>query len=265
MESVKRKISQITGFNRVEITNRGNQAIFASLEIARNINSKKYILIPDSGGWISFKNYPKYFNFVAKEIRTDDGIIDLIDLKRNLRDASALLITSFAGYFAEQDMKNIYELCSKNNVLVIEDASGSIGDDILCNSKNADIIVGSFGKYKPVNVGYGGFIATYDEYLEKARVSLTLSNPHPNSENEIMNKLNDNRVKSMINFANKVKNDLVGERFKLIHGDKRGINVMCEYNPFLLEYCSEKGYYYIVCPNYNRLNRKAISIELKRL
>ncbi len=222
-------------------------------------------MIPDQGGCSAFKNYPKYFGFLTKKIKTDDGIIDLIELKKNIRESSALIVPSFAGYFAEQSMKEIYEICSKNGVLVIEDASGAVGDDILCRSRNTDIIVGSFGNYKPVDIGYGGFLATYTDFLKDSKTSLSLFKVHPNSENEILSKLNENKLRKMLNLAEHVKQDLKNERFKIIHEFKRGINVACEYNPFLLEYCSEKSYPYLVCPNYNRIERKAVSIELKRI
>lgn len=265
MEYARKKISQITGFGGVEITNRGNQSIFSALEIVNQINNKKQILIPDQGGWISFKLYPKYFGFSVKELKTEDGIINTEELYRNIKDSSALLLTSFAGYFAEQNISEIYEICNKNNVLLIEDATGAIGDDFLCRHNHADIIVGSFSNYNPVDVGYGGFIATSQDLLKNARFALSLSNPHPNAENEILNKLNSNKLKKMLNFSDFVKEELKSSGFRVIHGDKRGINVMCEYNPFLLDYCEEKEYPYMICPNYNRLNRKAISIELKRL
>ena len=40
----------------------------------------------------------------------------------------ALFITSFAGYMAEQPLKDIYKVCDDMGVVMVEDASGGIGD-----------------------------------------------------------------------------------------------------------------------------------------
>lgn len=263
MESVKRKLKQLTNHEAIEITNRGNSAIFAALNIAKKANNKKYLLIPDQGGWFTYRIYPQIFGFVPKELKTNDGIIITDELKKYIRDASALLVPSFAGYFAEQNMHELSEICTKHGCLLIEDASGAIGDSKLCDGRYSDIIVGSFGKWKPVNVGYGGFISTNQELMKHAEMALSLIKVHPNSENEILNKLNDNRLPKMISIAQSIKNNMSGAN--VIHPTKRGINIMTEYSPFVIDYCKEKGYPHLVCPNYIRLNRRAISIELKRM
>ncbi|MBU0930097.1 MAG: DegT/DnrJ/EryC1/StrS family aminotransferase [Nanoarchaeota archaeon] len=262
MDSVKRKLKQITNHESIEITNRGNSAIFAALNIAKKVNNKKYILIPDQGGWFTYRIYPQIFGFVPKELKTNDGLIITDELKKYIRDASALLVPSFAGYFAEQNIHELSEICTKHNCLLIEDASGAIGDQKLCDGRYSDIIVASFGKWKPVNVGYGGFISCNAELMKKAELALSLIKVHPNSENEILAKLNENRLPKMISIAQAVKKHMSGA--DLIHENKRGINVMTEYSPFVVDYCKERGYPYLLCPNYIRLNRKAISIELKR-
>lgn len=263
MEFIKRKLRQITNHEAVQITDRGNSAIFTALSIAKKVNNKKYVLIPDQGGWYTYRLYPQMFGFVAKELKTDDGLIITEELKKYIRDASALLVPSFAGYFAEQNMRELSEICSKYNCLLIEDASGSVGDAKLCDGRYSDIIVASFGKWKPVNVGYGGFISCNEELMKNAELALSLIKVHPNSENEMLSKLNENRLQKMMIITQNIKKSLFD--IKLVHPEKRGINIMAEYSPFLIDYCKEKGYPYLMCPNYIRLNRKAISIELKRL
>src|SRR3989344_6022066 len=142
-QKVIRKLKEFTQHQSVRLTNRGNSAIFAAICIAKKVNQKPLILIPDQGGWISFKTYPKLLNFEVKTVPTDFGIINLDELSLQAKNASALLITSFAGYFAEQPLKEISEVCKKNSCLLIEDATGSIGDSVLCNGNYSDIIVGS--------------------------------------------------------------------------------------------------------------------------
>ena len=75
-------LKKTTNMKYVELTSRGNTAIFAALYCARKINPNKKILIPDQGGWFTYKKYPKYLEFDVENVKTDYGIIDLKDLKK---------------------------------------------------------------------------------------------------------------------------------------------------------------------------------------
>jgi len=262
-QKVIEKLKQITKHQAVKLIDRGNSAIFIALSIAKKINPKPYILIPDQGGWISFKTYPKLLGFEIKELKTDKGVIDLDILKEEVKTGSALLITSFAGYFAEQPLKKISKICHKNNCLLIEDASGAVCDEELCNGKFSDIIVASFGRWKPVNLNYGGFISVKSkDHFDKVKQAFSLTKIHPNIYKELLPKLNNRRLKYLLKLAEKVKEDL--KNFKIFHKDKRGINVVTEYNQKIIDYCNKNNYEYLICPKDIRINEKAISIELKR-
>ena len=257
------KLKTFTKHNSVQLTSRGNSAIFIAFGIIKKTFPEATILIPDQGGWVSFKTYPKLLGMETTEVETKDGIIDLEDLKEKSKTASAFIFTSFAGYFVEQPLKEISRICHDNNCLVIEDASGAITDDELCNGNYSDMIVGSFGSDKPVNVGYGGFISVKDgNYFEKVRDILSLFKVHPSFYSAMLSKLEPRRLKYMVDFAEDVKKEL--HAFEIFHKDKRGINVLTENNPMVIKYCQERGYDYIICPNYSRLNKPAISVELKR-
>ncbi len=86
---------------------------------------------------------------------------------------------------------------------------------------------------------------------------------HPIFYDDIYNELKDKKLKLIMNLAEKVKKDL--KTYDVIHRDKKGLNVVVKFNPRVIEYCSKKNYPYMLCPNYIRVNEKAISIELKRL
>src|SRR3989344_5833669 len=207
-EHVLEKLKELSRHNNVKLVNCGNAAIFAAIYIAKKINAKPYILIPDQGGWISFNTYPKILGFETIEIRTDRGIIDLKHLEENAPKGAAFLVTSFAGYYAEQPMKHIAEICKKHGCLLVEDASGAIGDSMLCNGTISDIVIGSFGKWKPVNYKEGGFIAVSDsKYFEKTREMYSLLRYKPDFD-RLLKKLE--AVKDRLNFffetAEKVKN-----------------------------------------------------------
>lgn len=263
-QKVIRKLKEFTQHQHINLTNRGNSAIFAAIYIAKKVNPKPLILIPDQGGWISFKTYPKLLNFEVKAVPTDYGIINLDELSLQAKNASALLITSFAGYFAEQPLKEISEVCKKNSCLLIEDATGSIGDSVLCNGNYSDIIVGSFDKYKPVDLGYGGFISLNNEsWFDQGKTAMSLTKAHSRIYKELLPLLNRRNLNNALERAEKVKEEL--KDFDIIHRNKRGINVVAKYNNDVIKYCEKKKYKYLLCPKYIRVNTNAISIELKNV
>jgi len=263
-EKVLEKLRDFTKHKHVRITDRGNSAIFVALAMAKKINPKPFLLIPDQGGWISFRTYPKLLEFDIKEIKTDRGILNLKTLEEGTKNASALIMTSFAGYFADQPLKKISEICKKNDCLLIEDASGSLGDKTLCDGNLSDIIIGGFGRWKPVNLGYGGFISVRNkEFFEKAKEPFSLFKVHSSIYGDLLPLLNTKRLDALLKLQKKVKKELKG--IEIFHEDKRGLNVVTEYTDKVLKYCKEKDYQHVLCPTYIRVNEKAISIELKRL
>ena len=78
---VLEKLREFTKHNNILITNRGNQSILLALHLVKKNTDKNTILIPNQGGWLTFKTYPKILGFNIKEVKTDSGIIDLKDLK----------------------------------------------------------------------------------------------------------------------------------------------------------------------------------------
>jgi len=266
-------ISKYTKHKDVKLVQRGNAAIFCALVIAKKFSNRKTMIIPDQGGWISFNTYPGILGFETKIVKTDRGLIDLEDLDNRSRSAAAFLVTSFAGYIAEQDMKKISEVCRKNNCLLIEDASGAIGDDVLCDGNFSDIIVGSFGEWKPVNVGYGGFISVAKkEYFDKSKEIFSTTNHYPKYD-VLFEKLKcaKERIDSMVKRAEEVKKEISKEYPKLdvMHKSSRGLNVAVafrddEEKKIIEGYCDEKGFDWLECPDYKRVNENAVIVELKR-
>lgn len=261
-------LKKYTKHEQVRFTSRGNKAIFAAFKCAKKLNPGKYILVPDQGGWFTFLNYPKKLGFEVKSVKTNYGIIDLDDLKNKLKDASALIYTNPAGYFAEQPLKKIYDVCKKK-CLVILDVSGSIGNTK--DGSNADIMLGSFGRWKPVNIEYGGFISFKDEknYIQSKEILNELY--FDNTKLEISyGKLKNikNRYSFFHRINKKIKKDL--KDFNILHKDKEGINVVVAFSDEkekekLICYCEKNKYEFTLCPRYIRVNEKAISIEVKRM
>jgi len=263
-------LKKYTKHEHIELTSRGNTAIFAALYCARKINPKKIILTVDQGGWLSYLKYPKRLEFKVELVKTDYGIVDLKDINKKLADKNccAFLYANPAGYFAGQPIKDIYEICKKNDCLVILDVTGSIGSE-LCNGKFADFTVGSFGKWKPINLGYGGFLSARQKrhfsklkeidditFNEKYLPSLYKKLKSVKEKYKLFNKLNK-----------KIKKDL--KEFKILHNEKRGINVIIKFDTEkeknkIIDYCIKNKHQFTICPRYIRVNEKAISIEVKR-
>ena len=260
------RMKKICKHDGVHFTDRGNSAIFMALSIAKKENNKPKILIPEQGGWYSYKKYPKYFGLEVVEVKTDYGVIDLKDLKKKLKkgDVCCFIFTSFAGYFAEQPLRKIKTICKKKNCLVIEDASGAIGDGKLCNGKWADMTLGSFGRWKPVCCGYGGWISVREKkWFDSAREVMSMTKVHERFYKDIMKFIRKNKFKKLLKLSSIIKEDL--KDFEILHKEKRGVNVVANFDPKIIEYCKEREFPYILCPNYIRVNERAISIELKRL
>jgi dTDP-4-amino-4,6-dideoxygalactose transaminase len=249
------------------MTSSGNNSIFIALSAVEGD-----IIIPDQGGWHGFKQIAKHLDKNIITLKTDLGLIDtnhLDDLE--IRESSALIFTSFAGYAAEQDVKSICRYCKDNNILTIEDASAGIGDKENRLGKNSDIILASTGSPKMINVGSGGFISTNDEEVFKKtalpqKLSKTSQMVCSGIDNEL-NRVKDN-LEVSLNATDYVKKHIPDS----IHARKRGLNVIIP-NENAKSICwelkkslvTDKSGFITTCPNYNRVKQKAICVEIKNL
>lgn len=262
MQGVVQELKRLTEKKYIKLTESGNHAIFLCLNLAKRLG-KKTVLIQDQGGWLSYKHYAKKTKLKIVEVKTDHGIVDLDDLKSKINKDVIFLVNSLAGYIAEQPMKEIEKICK--NTLLINDACGSIGTEI---AKIGDLVFGSFGMWKPVTIGRGGFIATnekkYFDFFEKEfKTRLRLN------YEELYEKLKNlqKRLEFFNKIREKIKNDL--KDLEIVHRDKKGINVVVKYRDDkekqkIIKYCKDNKLEFTFCPRYIRVYEKAISIEVKR-
>ncbi|NQV09410.1 hypothetical protein HQ529_06170 [Candidatus Woesearchaeota archaeon] len=240
-------LKQLTGKKYVVITKRGNRSIKLSLRKAKELG-KKELLIQDQGGWITYRQFGEELGFNITELKTNHGLIE------NVPKADILIVNSMTGYFAMQDMEKL----SKEDIFLINDASGSIGTE---QAKFGDIILGSFGRWKPINLESGGFIAMDNkEYLpedENVELDYTI----------LYNKLKGlgERLEMFNELNKKIKNEL--KEFEIIDGE--GINVVVKFKNDeeknkIINYCERNKYEYVLCPKEIRVLEYAISIEVKR-
>lgn len=256
------KLKELTGKSRIILTRRGNKALKFTLKALR---AQKKVLMQDQGGWITYPQYAEEFKFELVRLKTDYGLVDIEDLKEKIDCDCVLLINSMPGYFVFEDMKTISEIAKDANAMLINDVSGSIGSG---NAKFGDIIFGSFGKWKPVDVGYGGFIAT-DEEIYKCVLMEMPSVFEEKFVQKLLEKLEgmEPRIKKMQALAAKIKSDL--KDFEIIHPEQKGFNVVVKFKDEkekekILKYCEKEGLEFTECPRYIRVNEKAICIEAKR-
>ena len=281
------KLANITNHHYAKLVSSGNSAILSAMN---SIDGS--IIIPDQGAWNGFKQIANFLNKDLITVKTNKGLIDLDNLNESIisssennlidlddeNNKSALFLTSFAAYTAEQDLKEICDFAHKNNILVVEDASGAIGDyeNRLANGDYSDIIIGSTGSPKIVNVEDGGFITTNDDKLfEKSKLLLKTNKASNITACGIYNELDlaKDNLKKTVDACLYLK-EAIEEKtsFNVFHKDKRGINVIIETeDPKSLSYKLRQEFVLdshgmiTKCPNYNRLKEKAVALEIKNL
>jgi len=253
------ELKKLSGKKFVKLTESGDHAILSILKFAKSLG-KERVILQDQGGWLTYRDYAKKAGLQFVEMKTDYGVIILDELKKHLDEKSVLLVNSLSGYIAEQPMQEIYDLCTEK-VLVVNDISGSIGTEL---AKIGDIVLCSFGKDKPINCHYGGFIG-YDneawsfegEFDEKQRGELER---HVGMLAE--------RRKKLLSIAEKIKKTL--SEHDIIHPNRNGLNVAIKYKDELekkrlTDYADSLGVPYALCPRYIRVNAQAVCFEVKRL
>lgn len=253
------KLQGLTGKKNIKLVESGDHAILYVLKFAKSLGKEK-VLIQDQGGWLTYRDYPKKAKLEIIELKTDYGILDLDDLRKKANEKSVLLVNSLTGYFAEQPMKEIETVCAEKNCLLINDVSGTIGTE---TARIGDIILGSFGIDKPINLHYGGFIASDEDHLFEGNFD--------SSKIDVLNEELDNlfmRLMKWEEITMKIKHDL--KEFELIHEGKRGINVVVKFSndvekEKIIKYCEENKLPYTVCPRYIRVNEAAVCIEVKKI
>ncbi len=263
-------IKKVTGHDHARAVCSGNAAIMAAM-----YNLKGPVMIPDQGGWSGFIKIAEFYGLELTYVPTIMGILDLkiLEDQIKLKKPKSLFITSFAGYMAEQPVKDIYDICEDHGVVLVEDASGSVGDPTkkLACGDHTHIIVASTGSPKIVNVGNGGFISTNDSDLFNHNQYLlkTLKSGSVTCAGMV-----EEIKRSPKNLTKTIKAcDFLKKRIKtVLHSEKRGINItvpMSETKSKAKELRQiikvNGGGMITTCPRYDRIKQPAICLEIKNL
>ena len=277
LREVESKIISKTKHLHGKVVNSGNAAILVAMNAI-----KGPIIIPDQGAWHGFKQIANFLNKEIIMLKTDLGLIsienldDLLTENKNFKsndNEPAVFLTSFAAYSAEQPIAEIANWCRRNEVLLVEDASGGITDPEkkLANGIYSDIIVCSTNSPKVVNVGDGGFITTNrKDIFEKSRLLLNICKSNNITNKGIFTELDfsENNLKNTLEATDYIKNNLDN----VIHQDKRGTNViLATRNPqnlaknLRISFDVEGKSMITLCPNYDRVKQRGVAIEIKNL
>ncbi len=254
----------LTDKKHVWFTSRCNESIKAAMKIVANIG-RHIVLYQEEGGWLTYEKYIKQAGLEPIKMVTNDGLIYERELEQYDYDI-ALLLNSMPGYAANHDMNTVYSYCIKNDAFLVNDVSGSIGSK---NAKIGDIIVGSFNKAKPIDLGRGGFIATNELHLFKQAKELLGEEPDMDYETLSYKLKNlEKRRAFLIARARKIKKDLIAH--KIVHPKHNGFNVIVRFDSpkeknEIIAYCKTNHLEYTQCPREIRILDDAISIEVKRL
>ncbi|MFT4326128.1 MAG: DegT/DnrJ/EryC1/StrS family aminotransferase [Candidatus Woesearchaeota archaeon] len=257
----KKELSNLTGINFITLTPRCNAAIKLALRVAQNLE-KKHCYILDQGGWMTYEPFAKKQGFTMHTIKTKTSVLNLKEL--HFEKDSILIMHSLSAYCNPQPMKEIYEVCKQQDCLLINDCSGSITDPDLLYG---DIFVGSFGKWKPINNGKGGFIGTKDKHLDKE----IMFEEFDVSSEQLLEKITHakNRV-AKNNEKSLAIMDVLQEKFpniKIYNPNilkNQNLVVLCSYSEEIAEFCTEQEWPIEICPRDIRITIPAISIETKR-
>jgi hypothetical protein len=273
MLNAEESIKKFTKHEQVKIVNSGSSAILA---VMSTFNDS--IMIPDQGGWVGFKKMAEFCGLNINYLPTEFGLIQVDVLEDFIEkfNPESLFITSFAGYMAEQPLKDIYKICEDMGVIMVEDASGGIGDvtGLLGNGEHAHVILASTGSPKTVNVGNGGFISTNNtNIIKSAKNILSSLKADPITCAGIASEIENAPyiISKTMETCRFLKSEINDFR-EVLHVNKQGLNVgVLDKSPKKLGYLLRKGLnvhggsIITVCPNYNRIKLNAVCIEIKNL
>jgi hypothetical protein len=266
MEKCSEKITAYAKKKHVVITERGNAAIYAALVLAKEKGCTT-LLIPDQGGWLTFGKLGKKVGFEVLELKTNDALLTDASFS-DIPDNSVLLFTTFAGYFAQQDLSMIKNVCDEKSIFIIEDCSAALRTAF---EPIGDILVCSFGKWKLINNYHGGCVCFDDDsfvsVLEDVKDEIKPKNLDYSKLLENLIKA-DERYMFLVGMCGHVKHDL--SQYAIVHKNRESLVVVISEEEDkkideIKNYCSSKSYEFTLLPREIRLKQKGISIEVKRL
>lgn len=257
---LRNKLQELTSKSNITLTARCNDAIKIALKDAKS-KGKTSVIMFTIGQWIAYDKIAEEIGLNIVKIENPDCAINIELLREHLNSESVLLLHSLSAYYYPQPIKEIYSLCQSKGALFINDCCASIGWPFLLQG---DYLVCSFGRWKPLTVGKGGFLATNFE-IQNENIELP--------EDEIVEKINQlpQRVEKLNDKCLAVIADLLLDNLHPLNNTQDfNLVVVCPFDSDeekekILNICEVQQVEYKECPFDIRSERQAISIEVKRL
>ncbi len=270
VERAEEAVCRLTGHRYAGVVATGSSATLAALSAVEG-----KVMLPDQGGWRGFERYARLLGREVCSVETDLGVIqpEALECALEKEEPAALIVTSFAGYIAEQQLREIHELCRGHGVLLIEDASSALGDRRLGKAENADVVICSTGDPKVVNLSSGGFLATSDtEFFERATPVLRACRLSGVVAAAMVEELTlaPEVVERLLRFASLVKARLPD----VVHRKRRGVcvGVLHPEPGKVALLAKQRGLrtdlgrsLLTLCPNRDRFLKHGFCVELKKL
>jgi hypothetical protein len=226
------------------------------------------LIIQEEGGWYTYEKSAQKLGMDVLSAPMFKGV--LIKDKFPFKDNSLIILNTNPGYAFIEPL-SFYDDFKKLNTIIVNDIVSSIGDDI---SLKGDILIGSFGKNKPLTISSGGAFVACDN-LEMHKELLTLKESfYPESGkdvsfNELIFALDNvnNKKKRWSDYSTKIKVLLLQNGFDVMNLND-SINIFVKTSnderENLINFCVEHNLEYVLCPKYIRTMQEAVSIEIKK-
>ena len=260
MNNLQTKINEMTSKSNIILTNRCNDAIKLALTDAK-VKGKRRVIMFSVGGWITYDQFAEELGFEIVKIENPDCKINIDVLNEHVDSDSVIIMHSLSAYYYPQPMAEIQDICKKAKALLINDCCGSIGFSELLVG---DYLVCSFGRWKPINYGKGGFLAS-DTEIDCESVELP--------EEDILSKFEglDSRIVKLNDKSLAIITDLIVAGLKPLNKtEDKNLVVVVPYSnekekSAIISICEAQQVEYKECPFAIRSERDAISIEVKRV
>jgi dTDP-4-amino-4,6-dideoxygalactose transaminase len=168
VQKFEKKLSQFCKTKYVSLISNGTAALHAAC-YAAGINKGDEVIV-SSITFAASANAVLYCGGIPvfADIYNDNWNIDLDDIKTKITSKTkAIIAVDFTGQVVK--LKELKEICEKNNLILIEDASHSIGSKYKGEPIGgiADLTTFSFHPVKHITTGEGGAILTNNKHFDE--------------------------------------------------------------------------------------------------
>jgi len=252
-EEAKKKLAQLTNKKDVFLVDSFETAISLLLNYLKD--KKMRLLIPSSGSYIPKQELLEETGLAAMLLPINKITVDDVVHEENI----IILASSMPAFAFHHDFSKILSFKKLNNIIIINDATGSIGNQV---ASVGDFIIGDFSK-QPLKVDSGAFIATNEDFKTFFRKYFKVSIGFEDDVLfSLLVRLEDTR-KRLIDKAQRIKKDL--NRYDIQHKFSEGWNVLIkasgEEKETLIKYCKEHNYQYVMCPKQEYMMDEGICIK----